>query len=232
MKRIAIVSVLLLAALAAFAADPAFTLDYQMNVVAADAANNYLTFSGLSGSANKDQFDAATGASKLESTVMLNAYRTDLLGGKIMPGALRSLLLYPVADDKTRIDDALSVSMASSGVITIRYVHRGTAYEIVTDKSGKLSMPSLVVKTRKIGHTDNTIHSDFSSNGKASGVDWAKVWNASIADGKQVGSTTSKTGKITDDVANSTVYEYKGDIQVSFDGKILKMAGTLLVVKK
>lgn len=230
MKKIALLAASLLIGLAAFAAD--LTIDYQMNVAAPDAANNYLTVKGPAFNAEKDQFDAATSASKLESTAMFNVYRTDIFGGKILPGGFRSLLLYPVADDATRTGDNLQVSKASSGVITIRYVHRGTANELVTDKDGKLQFPALVVKARKIGHSDNTIHPDFSKDGKATGVDFAKVWDAKIADGKVVGTTTSKTGKIVDDAANSTVYGYSGFVQVSFDGKILKMAGTLAIAKK
>ncbi len=70
------------------------------------------------------------------------------------------------------------------------------------------------------------------SDGKASGVDWAKVWDASIADGKTVGSTTSKTGKIVPDVAESEFFVLQGTLQVTFAGTILKIAGDLNAVKK
>ena len=230
MKRLIVAIAVLLAAGAAFAAD--LQIDYQMNVAVTDYANNYLSVKGPAVTLAKDQFDAGTGASKLESTAMFNIYRNDIYNGKLMPGALRSLFLYPVADEATRLGDNLQVAKAANGVITIRYTHRGTANEIVTDAAGKLSFPGLVVKARKIGHTDNVIHPDFSKDGKATGVDWAKVWDASIADGKVVGATSSKTGKITDDTANSKVYGYKGDLQVTFDGKILKIAGTLTIEDK
>ena len=49
---------------------------------------------------------------------------------------------------------------------------------------------------RKIGHSDNQIHTDFSATGEVTNVNWAKVWDASVADGKKVGTTASKTGKI------------------------------------
>jgi hypothetical protein len=230
-------SVLLIAAfvLCAFAASAAdLTIDMQVNTAAKDYANNYLTFKGANNSVDKDQFvvDGTSGASKLLSTELFNSYRFDVRGKKTMPGALRSLLLYPVADDSTRTDDNLQVSKAADGTITVRYVHRGTAYEIVTDKTGALVLPTTTVRQRKIGHTDNTIHPDFSSNGKASGVDWAKVWNASIADGKQVGSTTSKTGKIGPDVAESDFFVLAGTLKFTYAGNILKIAGELNAEKK
>jgi hypothetical protein len=76
------------------------------------------------------------------------------------------------------------------------------------------------------------IHADFSSNGKSTGVDWAKVWDASIADGKTVGTTTSKTGKIAPDVAESDFFVLAGTLKVTFAGNILKIAGDLNAVKK
>jgi hypothetical protein len=231
--------VLLIAAfvLCAFAASAAdLTIDMQVNTAAKDYANNYLTFKGANNSVDKDQFvlaaDGTTGASKLLSTELFNSYRFDVRGKKTIPGGLRSLFLYPVADDGTRTGDNLQVSKAADGTIMVRYVHRGTANEIVTDKTGALVLPTTTVRTRKIGHSDNQIHADFSSNGKASGVDWAKVWNGSIADGKQVGSTTSKTGKIAPDVADSEFFVLAGTLKFTFAGNILKIAGELNAVKK
>ena len=232
-------SVLLIAAfvLCAFFASAAdLTIDMQVNTAAKDYANNYFTFKGGNHSADKDQFvlaaDGTTGASKLGATELFNTYRFDVRGKKTMPGGLRSLFLYPVADDGTRTGDNLQVSKAADGTIMVRYVHRGTAYEIVTDKTGALVLPTTSARMRKIGHTDNQIHADFSSNGKPSGVDWAKVWNASIADGKQVGSTTSKTGKITPDVAESEFFAFAGTLKFSLAGNIFKIAGELNAVKK
>jgi hypothetical protein len=232
MKRHAIglfVAAMVLSAVTLSAAD--LTIDYQMNTVAQDYANNYLTFQGKAVSVAKDQFapgaDAVSGASKLESTAMFNIYRFDIFGGKLLPGGLRSLFLYPVADDGTRTGDGLTAIKNADGSLMIRFIHRGTAYQLTTDKTGKLTLPGAVVKTRRIGHTDNLISTDFSRSGKVADVDWRKVWNSSIADGKSIGGTTSKTGKITDDVATSTVYVWSGDLQLAFDGKILKINGAL-----
>ncbi len=227
-----LVVVFALCALALQAAD--LSIDMQVNVAAADDANNYLSYTGKAGSASKDGFDAKTGASTLKSTAMLNAYRTDVQGGKTLPGGLRSLLLYPVAGNPTRVDDNLSAVKNSDGSILVRYVHRGTAYELLTDKAGKFSLPGSV-KTRKIGyiagHDPQVISSDFSSDGKASGVDWKKVWDASIAESAIAG-TANKTGKIAMDEANSTWYVWSGALQFSLDKNILKIKGDLDVKKK
>ena len=216
---------LTLSAAGAFAAD--LVIDYQVNTVAKDYANNYFTFTGKPVAVAKDQFqlgpDGVSGASKGKSTENFNIYRWDIFGGKLLPGGLRSFFLYPVADDGTRTGDGLSVTKLADGSIQVRYVHRGTAYQFATDKDGKLALPA-VVKTRKIGHTDNTISTDFSPTGKVANIDWSKVWDASIAGGKQIGTTSSKTDKIVDDAADSKVYIWGGVLQFAFDGKILKVS--------
>ncbi len=228
------IGALLLCALVASAAD--LTIDMQVNTAAKDYAKNYLTFKGANNSVDKDQFvlaaDGTSGASKMLSTGLFNSYRFDVKGKKTMPGGLRSLLLYPVADDGTRTGDNLTVTKAADGVIVIRYVHRGTAYEMITDKSGRLELPANTYRMRKIGHTDNTIHPDFSATGKVAAVNWAKVWDAAIADGKQVGATASKTGKIAADAVDSEFFTLQGSLQVTFEANILKIAGELNAVKK
>ena len=82
-----------------------------------------------------------------------------------------------------------------------------------------------------IGFTDNTISKDFSVTGKVANVEWKKVWDASIPDGRPIGATAAKTGKIVDDVADSRVYIWAGALQFSFDGNILKVSGDLSAKK-
>jgi hypothetical protein len=223
---------LILGAAGLWAAD--LSIEMQVNTSAKDYANNFLTFKGKAVNVVKDQFDekpdAVSSASKLESTALFNIYRFDIFGGKLLPGGLRSFFLYPVADDGTRTGDGLSAAKSANGSITVRYVHRGVAYELVTDASGKLNLP-VSIRTRKIGHTDNTISADFSSSGKAANVDWKKVWDTAVADGKKIGNTTSTTGKIAGDDANSTVYIWAGTLQFTLDGPILKVAGDLSAKK-
>ncbi len=225
-KRLSIVLALAFSVLSGlWAAD--LTISMQVNTAAKDYANNFLTFQGKPVSVVKDQVDAVTSASKSESTAMFNIYRWDIFGGKLLPGGLRNFFLYPIASDDTRTGDGLTVTKAASGEIQVRFVHRGTAFQFSTDASGKLALPATVLKTRAIGFSDNTISTDFSATGKVAGVDWKKVWDASIADGKQVGTTAAKTGKIMDDAASSTVYVWGGFLQFALDGQVLKVSGEL-----
>jgi hypothetical protein len=233
-RKIALLSAifLLVAAFGAFAAD--LTIDYQMNVTAKDDSNNYLSFAGKPVTVAKDQFvagaDAVSGASKLESTSLFNLYRFDIYGGKLLPGALRYFFLYPVAGDATRLSDGLNVTKATTGALTIRFVHRGTAFEFTTDNNGKFALPGSA-KTRVIA-SGATVATDFSATAKVADIDWAKVWDATIADGKQIGSTAGKIGKINTDVADSKVYQWAGVLQFNFDGKILKVSGDLYAQKQ
>ncbi len=207
-------------------------IDYQVNTVAKDYANNFFTFAGKAVTADHDQYvektDGTSGASKAESTAMFNVYRFDIFGGKLLPGAFRSFLLYSVADDGTRTGDNLTVLKNADGSLTIRYVHRGTANEFTTDAKGVLAFPVTTARTRKIGTTDNkVISTDFSTDGTVKGVDWKKVWDASNTGGKQIGTGADKTGAIAADVATSSVYIWAGNLQFTFDGKILTVKGEL-----
>jgi len=232
-NRIAFILVLAFVSAGAYAAD--LSISTQVNLATADYANNFFTFKGSVGASEKDQFvlaaDATSGASKLESTVIFNPYRTDVKGKKLLPAGLRGLFLYGIADYGTLKADALNVS-SSNGVITIQSVHRGTAYKIVTDSSGKLAFPGGSFSMRVIGATDNLIHTDFSASGKTADVDWTKVWNPSTPDGKAVGTTTAKTGKIAADAPASELFAWEGSLQVSFDGKILRVSGELNAVNR
>ncbi len=231
MKKIIILALVLgFSSLALYAADLAVYV--QVNLSEKDDANNYLTFRGANNAVEKDSFDAVAGASKGHATELFNSYRRDVKGNPTMPQGIRNVFLYGVAGNETRTDDNLTVEQGKDGVITIRFIHRGTAYELVTDKAGKLSLPEGSYRMRKIGHTDNVIHPDFSSNGKTTGVDWKKVWNTSVADGKQVGATNSKTGKIAKDAATSEYFQFTGALQAKVEGKFLKVFGELDAVKK
>ncbi|GHT65270.1 hypothetical protein FACS1894110_06740 [Spirochaetia bacterium] len=207
-------------------------IDYQYNVTGV-TAGNHLTYSGnrLVGVTN-DAFDAVSGASKQRSTAMFTYYQTDILGKAAFPGGLRSLLLYPVAADSLRTDDSLSVTKAASGVITIQYVHRGTAYGIITDNRGQITFdrngiaaPGRSVQ-RVIGFIQGAgpqqIHADFLSGGKP---DYAKIWNAGTRGGT-IGSVT--TGAQTNDFpAADSLFYYTGALQFDFNNNILKITGTL-----
>ncbi len=225
---------------------PELKIEYRFNVTGPDAGN-YFYFAGptrymdsgqsrYSGTDGKDSLgnpDATSHASKYHSTEIFNHYQYDIFGNTVIPGGLRGLFLFAVAPTNQAVIDALSVTKLADGSIQIRYIHRGTAYEIVTAKDGTLDMAKIAVKQRVIGHTDNTIHTDFSTSGKVADVNWNKVWDASIPDGKQVGTTTAKTGKIVTDVPSpNAIFGYTGILQFAFDGKILTITGTLTIVKR
>jgi len=235
-------------ALAAQAPTP-LTIDYQFNVSAADT-NNYLTFSGphrygrAGGSKmdqTKDTFDAATGASKFQTTAIFSiAYQTDISQRAAFPGGVRGLLLFPVASDTTRREDVLNVTRANNGVITVQYVHRGIAYRITTDAQGRLSFPRGNYQMRTVGAIagagPQVIARDFSSTGEAAQIDWAKVWDPNVAAGRPIASLTrangtipasAQTGAITNDWETSTIFHFTGNLQFTWDGRILRINGTL-----
>ncbi|MFA6008010.1 MAG: hypothetical protein WC784_05235 [Candidatus Shapirobacteria bacterium] len=233
-RKLSLIAVLVLVTVAGvFAAD--LTISTQVNLKAADYANNFFSFKGSVGASDKDQYvpvDATSGASKLESTVTFNPYRTDVKGKKLLPAGLRGLFLYGIADYGTLTADGLNVSKAADGVITIQSAHRGTAYKIVTDASGKLAFPGASFTMRVIGTTANVIHPDFSATGKTSDINWAKVWDASVVDGKVIGTTTTKTGKIGPDAPASELFAWEGALVATFDGSHLKLSGELNAVNR
>jgi hypothetical protein len=225
---------------------PELKIDFQYNLTGADAGN-YFLFSGpvrymdsgavryekTDGKDSVGSPDATSHASKYHSTEFFNHYQYDFAGKKVIPAGLRGFFLFAVAIDGQRTLDDVKVLKNTDGSLTVRYVHRGSAYEFSTDKDGMIAFPTMGFKMRQIGHTDNTIHPDFSSTGKPAGVDWAKVWNASIVEGKPVGTTPSKTGKVAPDMPDpAAAIGYQGALKMTFDGKVAKIAGTLQIVKK
>jgi len=212
-------------------------IDYQFNVSAQDSGN-YLSFSGPQrfGTADKDTYDAVSGASKQKSTALFStAYQTDIAGKTAFPNTVRCLLLYPVQYPAGRTEDNLTVTKAANGVITVQFVHRGTAYRLITDAQGKLSFPKGNNAMRAIGYIagegPQVISKDFSSDGTAAKVDWTKVWNANTPSGTAItgpnAPANAKTGPFVNDWENSSIFHFAGALQFTFDGKILKINGTL-----
>ncbi len=222
-----------------FALAQELKVEYQFNVSGADAGN-YFSFIGPIRymSALKDTVDATSGASKLHSTENFNAYRYDVKGKLTLPEGLRGLFLFAVAPLAQLQSDNLTVAKAGDGVITIHYAHRGTAYELITDKSGKLVFPEAAGRKRAIGYIQGdgpqVISRDFSRNGKADGVDWKKVWDAGVAGGKEItAGVASKTGNIAPDGAEPTsMFYWQGALQFTFERNILKVVGGMNSVKR
>ncbi len=95
-----------------------------------------------------------------------------------------------------------------------------------------MAFPSDSFTMRVVGMTANLIHPDFSATGKAADVNWAKIWDPSIAEGKVVGTSTTKVGKIAPDSPNSELFAWEGSLQVIYEGRILKISGELNAVKR
>ena len=221
----------------------AFAQDLKVESVldlAQSAKANYFTFVGPIRymTADKDHIDAATGASVKNSTELFQPYLLDVKGKNALPSGLRGLFLYSVAPAALRVDDNLTITKAAGGVITVRYVHRGTAYELVTDASGKFVFPQGPYRKRAIGFIEGegpqVLHKDFSPDGSAAKVDWNRVWDDKVAGGKEiVAGKPAKTGAIAPDtdVAESMFY-WNGSLQVTFDANVLKIVGGLNAVKR
>jgi hypothetical protein len=243
LKKSVIILTLLLAAGSLLAAQD-LRIDYQYKVSGPDNGN-FLTFSGplVYIEARGDTYDAKTSASVQRSTRFFTAYQTDVLGKVVFPTGLRGLILFPVAADTIRVEDNLQVSKAAGGAITLQYGHRGVAYGIITDSTGKIQLGaagptgSTQMYQRPIGYIQGAgpqvLHTDFSADGSAAKVDYGKVWNTSIAAGKNIGSTQNKTGsRIIDGPDPASLFYWSGVLQVSFDNSILKITGSLKANKR
>ncbi len=224
-------------------ASTAFAQDLKVESVlemAQGAKANYFTFVGPIRymAADKDHVDAATGASVKNSTELFQPYLLDVKGKNALPNALRGLFLYSVAPAALRAGDALSITRAASGVITVNYVHRGTAYQLVTDASGKLNFPDGTYRRRAIGFIEGegpqVIHRDFSSDGTAAKVDWTRVWDEQVASGKEVAAgKPAKTGPVTSDAAAAdSMFYWAGSLQVTYESAVLRISGGLNAVKR
>jgi len=214
-------------------------IDFRLNLAKPDVENNYISFSGNIRymAADKDQYDAVSGASKLGTTHLFQAYLYDVEGKITLPNGLRGLFLFAVSDYPSLVADDLNVSKASDGTITIQYVHRGTAYRLITDSNGKLSFPDGKFETRAIGYIQGAgpqvLSTDFSADGTAATVDWAKVWDSSIAGGSVIKEgVASKTGNIVPNNAVSDIYRFDGSLDVALAGDILTIKGALTAVKQ
>jgi hypothetical protein len=214
-------------------------IDYQLNTVASDPTN-YFSFSGPIAylAADKDKYDTKTNASTKHSKDFFQAYRYDVKGKSVISDGLRGIFLFGTANFKDIQGDMINASKVADGTITIQYVHRGTAYMIVTDKSGKINMKNGIFKKRPIGYIKGegpqVLSTDFSSNGTAAKIDWNKVWDDKIPGGKEITSgVTNKTGMISPDTtAADSMFYWDGDLQVTFDKNILKISGSLTPVKR
>jgi len=156
-------------------------IDARVNVMAADAAN-YINWT-VGGKAVKDSFDAASGASVAQSTKGLDAIRYDANDSKkaAIPVGLRGLLLYPVSSFDIAAYDDLKVTQTGKQIV-IRYVHRGVAYELATDKNGKFDLATGAKLAKGLAENvggEFVLKKEFVKDGadpkKMSSLDWSKV---------------------------------------------------------
>ena len=241
MLRRVLACLMLLAAVAgiAFTQTPDFRVELQLNVARQDYDNNYLSFIGPIRyiSTQRDQFDATTGASKNGSTALFQPYNVDVMNRKAFPAGLRGLFLFAVANDATRVADAFVASRAADGVITINYVHRGTAYQLVTDRQGRLRFDTPgTFKMRTVGFIQGAgpqiISSDFSRDGTAAGIDYARVWDPNVRSNQVIRQgVNTRTGPVAEDkAADDAMFSYTGSLDVILQGDLLRIAGGLNIV--
>ncbi|HNY16606.1 MAG TPA: hypothetical protein PK542_00610 [Treponemataceae bacterium] len=175
-----------LAAVGILAALPAafaqsVSIDERFAVSAADPAN-YLNWS-FGGKVTKDRYDAASGASLAGTTSAINAVRYDAPTTKkaAIPVGLWGLLLYPGSDYATATADAFTATV-SGKVVTIHFIHRGTAFELVTDNDGKFNLSSGAKIAKGLADNvggDFVLKKEFVKAGgdpqKMADLDWSKI---------------------------------------------------------
>jgi len=195
-------------------------IDFKYKVGTDDKAN-YFNWSA-DGTSIKDGFDAASGASKAQSTTKFNSVRFDESGKKkAVPAGLRSLVLFPVGTSFIAKGDNLTVE-ANGSVLTIKFVHRGTAYVITTDEKGNIDMDSSF--QTQSGLADNiggkfVLKDDFVKEGgdknDMASLDWSKV--------------TSLSADTADEDAS---YKYVGKLKALYKDGVLSIKGNLKKIVK
>ncbi len=155
-------------------------IDARLNALAADPAN-YLNWT-IGKKVVKDAFDAKSGAGLAASTKGFDAVRFagEATKKAAIPVGLRGLMLYPVSDYAIAAFDDLKIT-ANGKQITVRYVHRGAAYELVTDNKGKFDVLTGARMARGLAENvggEFVLKAEFVKAGtdgkKMSDLDWEK----------------------------------------------------------
>jgi hypothetical protein len=214
------------------------SIDYRFDV-SGSASGNYLTYTSAIRyiAADRDSFDAVSGASRQKSTSLFAPIQSDIMGRATISGGFRSLLMFPLAPDSVRREDNLHVYQEGA-VVTMEYVHRGVAYRIQTDNRGNISFPRGSYVMRTIGYikgeNPQVVSGDFSSDKTAIGVDWRKVWDPRTPSGRPVDSgSDSVTGPIQNDYGDMmAMFNWDGTLEVGFENSILTIKGILRPVKR
>ncbi|MDR2476800.1 MAG: hypothetical protein LBD18_03330 [Treponema sp.] len=215
------------------------SIDFRYNVSGPDP-DNYLTYKSAIRyiEADKDAFDAGTGASKHKSTSLFAPIQTDIMGRATISTGFRGLLLFPLSNDATRIGDNLHV-YKEGNIIIMEYVHMGVAYRIMTDKTGNISFPRGNYVMRTIGYLvdfskPQVISSDFSTARTSASVDWKKIWDPAVPSGRTITTgEAAKTGPIQNDYGDMmAMFNWDGTLEVRFENSILNIKGVLRPIKR
>ncbi|MDR2739321.1 MAG: hypothetical protein LBB68_05775 [Treponema sp.] len=214
------------------------TVDYRYNTSGRNEGN-YLSYQSAIRyiAADKDAFDAVSGASKQKSTSLFAPIQTDIMGRATISTGFRGLLLFPLGPDTLRTDDSLHVYKEGS-VITMEYVHRGVAYRIQTDRNGNISFPRGNYVMRSVGYIEGydaqVISRDFSRDMTAASIDWKKVWDPGVPSGQLVAQgNDAKTSPIQNDYGDMmAMFNWDGTLEVKFEDPILTIKGVLRPVKR
>lgn len=213
-------------------------IDYRYDT-SGRAQGNYLSYTSAIRyiAADKDAFDAVSGASKQKSTSLFAPIQTDIMGRATISSGFRGLLLFPLAPDAMRTDDSLHVYKEGS-VITMEYVHYGVAYRIQTDRNGNIGFPRGNYVMRSVGYIrgrePQVISRDFSRDMTAASIDWKKVWDPGVPSGQLVGQdSNARTGPIQNDYGDMmAMFNWDGTLEVQLEDSILTIKGILRPVKR
>ena len=210
-----IIAALVLVAVAGLAVAQKVSIDFRFNTEAADA-KNYFNWSA-NGKSVKDGFDVATGASIAQSTTAFNIVRYDNETTKknAIPAGLRALVLYPVSAWNTATADAFTVT-ANGKQLVIRFIHRGTAYQITTDSKGKIDTDDSFKIAAGVGENVGgkfLIKDEFLKSGgdkaNMADLDWSKIT------------------LVDDEAAEDATVDYDGELTASLKKGILTIKGNL-----
>ncbi|MDR2376890.1 MAG: hypothetical protein LBD96_10700 [Treponema sp.] len=214
------------------------SIDYRYDT-SGSGRGNYLSYTSAIRyiAADKDAFDAVSGASRQKSTSLFAPIQTDIMGRATISTGFRGLLLFPLAPDTIRTDDNLHV-YKEGPVITIEYAHRGVAYRIQTDRNGNIGFPRGNYVMRSIGYIQGNdpqvISRDFSRDMTAASIDWKKVWDPGVPSGQSVAAgNDARTGPIQNDYGDMmAMFNWDGTLEVKFEEPILTVQGVLRPVKR
>lgn len=190
-------------------------IDYRYNIENADN-QNYLNWA-FGREVTRERFDAASGSSLAKTTYGLDSVRWDTPDTRktTMPVGLRGLLLFPGAPRGIAEADDLTV-VADGRTVVIRYVHRGVAYELVTDRSGKLDLLSGAKIARGIAENiggEFVLKTEYVKAGgnpkDMSSLDWSKI---------------TLVPDLRDPEATRW---YEGKLDVAFRNNVLTIKGTI-----